>query len=136
MGTVREQACQWARALPHPRLLILVCGRISTSLSRLDLFWPKLLVRVFSLKLQASGGLGTVRHQECQWTLTQKRTLLGGCALERGHSASLEPLAQLDDALSGVGAAAIGVDAAELVVGQTTKEGCVSMGVDRGGFQG
>ena len=55
--------------------------------------------------------------------MTQKRTLLGGGALERGHSASLEPLAQLGDALCGVGAVAMTVDAAELVVAQTAKEG-------------
>ena len=55
--------------------------------------------------------------------LTQKRTLLGGGALERGHGAPLEPLAQLGDALSGVGAVPPAVDAAELVVGQTAKEG-------------
>ena len=48
-----------------------------------------------------------VREHECQRALTQKRTL-GGCgALERGHSAPLEPLAQLGDALRSVGALAI-----------------------------
>ena len=34
---------------------------------------------------------------------------------ERGHSALLQHLAQLDDALSGVGALAMVVDAAELI---------------------
>ena len=53
--------------------------------------------------------------------LTRKRTLLGGGALERGHSASLEPLAQLGDALRGVGAAAELIEAAELVTGQAAK---------------
>ena len=57
----------------------------------------------------------------CQWALTRKRTLLGGGALERGHGAPLEPLTQLVDALSGVGAAAKPIDAAELVVGQAAK---------------
>ena len=52
--------------------------------------------------------------------LTQKRTL-GRRALERGHSAALERLAQLGDALSGVGAVAALVDAAERVVGQAAK---------------
>eukprot|EP00964_Phaeocystis_antarctica_P009108 scaffold4936_cov73-Phaeocystis_antarctica.AAC.3 len=46
----------------------------------------------------------------------------GGGALQRGHGAPLEPLAQLDDALGGVGALTELVDATELVVGQTAKE--------------
>ena len=45
----------------------------------------------------------------------------GGGALERGHRASLERLAQLGDTLGGVGAAPPGGEAAELVVGQTAK---------------
>ena len=52
---------------------------------------------------------------------TRKRTLLGGGALERGHGTSLEPLAQLGDALGGVGAFSIAVDAAELVIAQAAK---------------
>ena len=40
-------------------------------------------------------------------------------ALQRGHGAPLEPLAQLRDALGGVGATAARVEAAELVDGQT-----------------
>ena len=47
----------------------------------------------------------------------------GGGALERGHGAPLERLAQLGDALGGVGAVPPAVDAAELVVGETAKEG-------------
>ena len=54
--------------------------------------------------------------------MTRKRTLLGGGALERGHSASLEPLAQLGYALRGVGAFATRrIDVAELVAAQATK---------------
>jgi hypothetical protein len=51
---------------------------------------------------------------------------LGGGALKRGHGAPFERLAQLGDALGGVGAIAITIDAAELVVGQTAmgKEAC------------
>ena len=51
---------------------------------------------------------------------------MGGGALKRGHGAPFERLAQLGDALGGVGAIAITIDAAELVVGQTTmgKEAC------------
>ena len=62
-----------------------------------------------------------VREQACQRALTQKQTLWGGRALERGHGANLEPLAHLGDALGGVGAFAILVDAAERVVGQAAK---------------
>ena len=36
----------------------------------------------------------------CQWALTERQTLGSGGALQRGHSASLEPLAQRNDALS------------------------------------
>ena len=62
-----------------------------------------------------------VRDQECQWALTQKQTLWGGGALQRGDRAPLEPLAQLGDALRGVGAAALPIKAAELVVAQAAK---------------
>ena len=56
-----------------------------------------------------------------------KGTLGGGGSLERGHGAPLEPLTQLDDALRGVGALAIHVQAAELVVGQAAKVGSGSV---------
>ena len=46
-----------------------------------------------------------------------KANTRGGSALERGHSASLERLAELGDALGGVGASSI-LDAARHVVGQ------------------
>ena len=56
---------------------------------------------------------------------------MGWCAPERGHVALLEPLAQLGDALRGVGAAAFIIEAAELVPGQAaTRERGVSMGTD------
>ena len=56
---------------------------------------------------------------------------MGWCAPERGHVALLEPLAQLGDALRGVGAAAFIIEAAELVPGQAaTRERGVSMGAD------
>ena len=68
-------------------------------------------------------GAVSERAGACQWALTQKRTLGGGGALERGHGASLEPLAQLSDALGGVGASAVKlIEAAELVVGQAAKQ--------------
>ena len=46
-----------------------------------------------------------------------------GGALERGHRAPREPLTQLGDALSGVGAFAVVVEAAELVVVQAARGG-------------
>ena len=63
-----------------------------------------------------------MREEACQWALTQKQPLWGGGALERGHGAPLEPLAQLGDALGGVGAVAILMEAAELVPGQAAGE--------------
>ena len=57
---------------------------------------------------------------------TKANTLLDGGAPERGHSASLEPIAQLGDAHRDVGAVAITVDAAELVVVQTAGRVCVN----------
>ena len=62
--------------------------------------------------------MGTVREYACQWALTRKQTLQGGGALQRGDRAPLEPVAQLGDALRGVGAVAVPIKAAELVVGQ------------------
>ena len=47
----------------------------------------------------------------------------GSGALERGHGAPLETLAQLGDTLGSVGALAKGVEAAELIVGQPAGEG-------------
>ena len=49
-----------------------------------------------------------------------KSNTRGGGAPERGHGAPLEPLAQLGDALSVVGAVAfMRINATELVEGQT-----------------
>ena len=50
-----------------------------------------------------------------------KANTRGGSALERGQGAPLEPLAQLGDALGGVGAVTVPVEATELVAGQTAK---------------
>ena len=62
---------------------------------------------------------------------TKANTLWGGGAPERGHSTPLERLAQLGDALGGVGAAAVIVDAAQLVIAQAaTREEGVSTGAD------
>ena len=57
--------------------------------------------------------------------LTRERALRCGGALERGDGAALEPLAQLGDALGGVGARTTGVivEAAELVAGQAASKG-------------
>ena len=57
------------------------------------------------------------------WALTVRRTLEGGGALERSHSALLEHLAQLGDTLSGVLALTITVEATELVVRQAAQGG-------------
>ena len=59
--------------------------------------------------------------EECQWALTEMRTLGRVGAPQRGHGAPLEPLAQLGDALGGVGAFVTMVDAAELVNVQAAK---------------
>ena len=53
----------------------------------------------------------------------RKANTRGGGALERGHGAPLEPLAQLGDAVGGVVAFAIPVEAAELVRRQAAKVG-------------
>ena len=55
--------------------------------------------------------------------LTEMRTLGRVGAPKRGHGAPLEPLAQLGDALSGVGATASRIEAAELVVLETAAVG-------------
>ena len=52
-----------------------------------------------------------------------------GGALERGDCAACKPLAQLGDAIRGVGAIAIAADAAERVGGQAASKGEVSVGV-------
>ena len=73
----------------------------------------------------------------CQRALTQKQTLWGSGALERGHRASLERLAELGDALGSVGALSI-LDAAQRVVGQAvsmTKEACQGALTREGGFE-
>ena len=64
---------------------------------------------------------------------TKANTLGAGGALQRGHGALLERLAQLGDALGGVGAAAILIEATDLVVGQAASMGgseSVSRGAD------
>ena len=59
----------------------------------------------------------------CQWGLARERALRCGGALERGDGASLEPLAQLCDALGGVSATATIGEAAEPVVTQAASKG-------------
>ena len=62
----------------------------------------------------------------------RKANTRGGGALERGHGAPLEPLAQFGDAVGGVGALAFPIEAADLIAGQAAKVGsvAVSMGAD------
>ena len=76
------------------------------------------LLETVNERRDEDGEIEGVREM-CQRALTQKQTLWGGGALQRGHGALLERLAQLGDALGGVGAAADIVEAAELVAGQT-----------------
>ena len=73
-----------------------------------------------------------MREYACQWALTERQTHGGGGEPERSHGAPLEPLAQLGDALGGVGAVPILVDAAQRVTVQAAKkdEGGVSTGAD------
>ena len=59
----------------------------------------------------------------CQRGPTRERVLRCGGALERGDGAALQPLAQLGDALGGVGAVAIVVEAAEPAEGQAASKG-------------
>jgi hypothetical protein len=79
--------------------------------------WAPILL---ASRLRARGGEGNgERVTGCQGVLT--RHSWGGGAPERGHGASLERLAQLGDALGGVGAVAHEVEAAELVPRQAAK---------------
>ena len=96
--------------LPLSPLHSAMMPSVVTTYSPSSLKYPPIL---FLCKLHKEGA--------CQWALTQKRTLWGGGALERGHGAPLEPLAQLDDALRGVGALALPIDAAEPVFAQAAK---------------
>ena len=68
------------------------------------------------------GEAGKAREQACQRALTERRTLGRVGAPQRGHGAPPEPLAELGDALGGVGAVATKIDAAELVEAQAAKE--------------
>ena len=70
---------------------------------------------------------GEAGRMQCQRALTRKRTLWGGGALERGHGAPLERLAQLGDAHCCVVASALVVEAAEMVVHQAAKVGSDSV---------
>ena len=54
---------------------------------------------------------------------TKANTLGAGDALQRGHGALLERLAQLGDALRVIGAVAIAIEATDLVVGQAASMG-------------
>ena len=119
---MREQACQ--RALTRKRTL-----------------WGGSALEVGDLRLvedgsQRSGALGSdvvdsetasegqdgnsERVGVSMGADTKANTRAGG-ALERGHRASLERLAQLGDTLGDVGASPDVGEAAELVVGQTAK---------------
>lgn len=53
--------------------------------------------------------------------MAKANTIVGDGALERGHRASLEALAQLFDTLTGVGAAAMIIDAAKSIIAQAAR---------------
>ena len=55
--------------------------------------------------------------------LTGKRAGRGGSTLEVGNGAALQPLAELVDALGGVGALPARVEAAKLIPSETAKQG-------------
>ena len=92
------EACQRAltnanaRAAAHFRLVI--CVSLSMEASAEAPSTPMSLPPI----LQARDRMGTVREDACQWALTERQAR-GGGALERGHSAPLERLAQLGEAL-------------------------------------
>ena len=98
--------------------------------------WQRVAILVDATELVVSqtamGGTRVVSEQVCQRALTQKQTLWGGGALQRGHGAPLEPLAQLGDALGSVGAITMFIDTAEHVLVQTvcTQHSQVSMAAD------
>ena len=62
----------------------------------------------------------SIATEEREQAVTQKRTLRGGGALQRGQGAPLDPLAERSDALSGAHAMH---NATELVAGQTAMGG-------------
>ena len=113
------------RCVRGARLRVVICVSLSTAAIALPPSTPMLL----RPRLRATGRARMVREQACQRALT--RHSWGGGALERGHGAPLEHLAQLGDALGGVGTLdftiSILVVAAERVAGQAvrmTKEEC------------
>ena len=63
----------------------------------------------------------SIATEEREQAVTQKRTLRGGGALQRGQGAPLDPLAERSDARSGVLAVPIVVNATEHVVAQAAK---------------
>ena len=94
-------------------------------MSRPDMSAPW-LVRLLLPKLRARGRMKMVRVVMSMGADTEANIWGPGGALERGHRASLERLAELGDTLGGVGAFSIH-DAAQRVVGQAvsmTKEEC------------
>ena len=61
----------------------------------------------------------------------RKANTRGGGALERGHGAALEPLAELGDALGSVGPVADRSRPQSSLLAKLPREGGVSMGADR-----
>ena len=129
--TVREQACQ--RALTQKQTLRRWFECPSSLLERLQ---RRVALEALGERGSSFGTeavvLETVRER---WgengqkagvsagADTKANTLGTGGALQRGQGALLERLAQLGDALRGVGAAAILIEATDLVVGQAASMG-------------
>jgi hypothetical protein len=129
-GVVREQACQWGADSARKRTL---WGSSALEMGDHRLFEDGserggALVSDLVASETASEGWGGdgERVGVSMGADTNKRTLGGGGALERGHRASLERLAELGEACSGVGALSI-LDATQRVVSQAVsmaKEEC------------
>ena len=112
MGTVREYADKKANTQGRfePRAAYLSSFSVELPLSPSARAAPPLGPSWFQARLPA-------REKAVSMGADTKANTQGGGALERGHGASLERLAELGDALGGVGAASM-LNAAQHVVGQ------------------
>ena len=113
--------------MAHLRLCNLVCGSISASLITPDMSLIKVPVRLLLSRLRGKCSVqrGLNTSVVCRAaTLRAGSAQIYGCdSRERRHGAALEPLAQRSDALGGVGAVAVYVEATESVIGETVSKG-------------
>ena len=84
------------------------------------------LIATQAASKRAGGGWVPVGH------VTRERALRCGGALERGDVTTPEPLAELGDALGGVGATKVPAEAAELVAEQAASKGESGGGCQQG----